>query len=308
MVYGLLLATILIASLSIIAGWSAAGKAFKYGWHQLLAAFSVGLFIYLYGTWVYLSINAKYVFGVIFLLAIIFGLLRKPGTPRAKRGSRLVINLLLILIFGTMSILYFTGTTGKPEKAALSFPLRTGKYFILQGGKGLPSNFFHYSYRGAVYAIDIARLNKFGNRANHIFSSKLEDYEIYGDTVFSPCDGRVLQIANENPDNIPPSRKRGPSNTNNVLIETDSFYVFMAHFQQNSVIAKEGDLVRTGDPLALVGNSGFSLEPHLHIQVHANSHTGLPWYEERQLYIQFDGRTYLLFEVIRPNKVRMVRK
>jgi len=41
----------------------ATGKPFRYGWSQGLLALSLGLFIYLYGTWVYLTVYAKYVFG-----------------------------------------------------------------------------------------------------------------------------------------------------------------------------------------------------------------------------------------------------
>ena len=73
-------------------------------------------------------------------------------------------------------------------------------------------------------------------------------------------------------------------------------------------MVKTGDSVKLGQPLALVGNSGFSLEPHLHIQAHKRSGTGLPWYREPQLFIEFDGRAYLLFEVIRPRRIHMVEK
>lgn len=307
MVYGLLAITLILALISIIAAWKGTSKDLRHNWHQPLAALALGSFTYLYGTWVYISIQGKYLFGAVLVLALLAGLLRKRREV-SRRAGRLIFNLLITLIFGTMSILYFTGTTGKPRKAALSFPLKTGKYFILQGGKGLPTNFFHISYRGAIYAIDIVKLNEFGNRATRIFSPRLEDYGIYNDTVFSPCDGRIVRTRDENPDNVPPSRERGPSNTNQVVIETDSFIVFMAHLKQNGVFVKEGDVVKTGQPLALVGNSGFSLEPHLHIQVHTNSHTGLPWYHEEPLYPEFDGRSYLLFEVIRPKRVNMVNE
>lgn len=74
---------------------------------------------------------------------------------------------------------------------------------MLQGGKGLPSNMFHITYRGAVYAIDIVKLNKYGNRASSVFSRNLTDYEIYADTIYSPCDGRILSTHDDNPDNIP---------------------------------------------------------------------------------------------------------
>ena len=44
-------------------------------------------------------------------------------------------------------------------------------------------------------------------------------------------------------------------------------YALYAHFQPGSVRVKEGDRVRRGDVLGLVGSSGNSLAPHLHFHV-----------------------------------------
>jgi hypothetical protein len=308
MVYSLLAITLLVAAYSIYSLLKGSVIPWKYSWHRILAALALGLVVYLYGTWVFLSVYAKYLFGAVLLAALLAGLAKKKtGSIQKLQQLRATANILTTLFFGALAILYFTGTTGKAEVVELSFPLKAGKYFILQGGKGLPSNFFHYSYRGAVYAIDVVRLDNAGNRAKHIFSTRLEDYHIFNDTVFSPCDGIVVRTENDNPDNIPPSRKRGPTNTNLVIIETDSYYVFMAHFKRGSVIVQAGQSVRQGQPLALAGNSGFTLEPHLHIQAHKKTQSGLPWYKEKPLLIAFDGRSYLLFETISPRKVDMVQ-
>lgn len=274
-------------------------------WYRILFWLSVSWLLYLYGTWVFLSIYLKHVFGIAVLLCLVLGFFRSRNinaAPRRSVGWHLFFSSFII----TCCVLYFTGTTGVSEDVELTFPLRKGKYFVLQGGKGLPSNLFHYGYRGAIYAIDIVKLDDRGNRAKAIFSKKLEDYHIFNDTIFSPCDGLVARIRNDNPDNPPSVRKRGPSNINQVLIEADDYYVFLGHIKYNGVLVHEGDYVKKGDPLAIVGNSGFSLEPHLHIQVHKNTHTGLPWYKEPPLFIKFDGKGYLLFEVIRPKRIRMI--
>lgn len=264
--------------------------------------------MYLYGAWVYLSIHCKFGFGIVYLLVLAWSLARRKPIRQRHPRWRIILNVVSATLISVLCILYFTGTAGRTERIALAFPLKTGKYFVLQGGKGMPANMFHYQYRGAVFAIDIVKLNKYGNRANHIFSPRLDDYEIYGDTIFSPCVGKVIKVENDNPDNTPPVRRRGPTNLNSVVIETDSCYVFLGHNKPGSAMVKEGDVVKLGQPLAQVGNSGFSLEPHLHIQAHKRSGTGLPWYREPQLFIEFDGRGYLLFEVIRPKRVRMVQE
>lgn len=307
-IYGILLITLALAFLSLYLMWTATGRTFRNGWSLLLLALALGIFIYLYGTWVYLTVHAKYAFGACLLLCMLAGLLRKKKRTAPPNGWRRGASLFWVLVFGTLCVLYFTGTTGRSGKVELAFPLKTGRYFVLQGGKGLPTNVFHYSLRGAIYAMDIVKLNSWGGRANTVFSRRLEDYEIFNDTVYSPCSGRVLRAYSDNPDNIPPNMSRGPKNTNQVLIETDSCYVFLAHLRQGSVIVHENDWVQEGQPLGCVGNSGFSSEPHLHIQAHAKTPPGVPWYMGKPLYTRFNGRGYLLYEMIRPKRVPMVNR
>ena len=294
-VYLLLTVTLLFAAFSLFTAWRAGGRSPV----LLLLAVSVAAFVYLYGTWVFVSVYAKYAFGISFLAILVFSVLLQKQPGSISRAGKL-FSLFFSLVFISLSILYFTGTTGKPYGVAhLALPFKKGDYFVFQGGRGLPTNVFHYKLRGAVYAMDLVKLNRSGNRAKNIFSKRLQDYEIYGDTLYSPCSGRIAHTESTNPDNIPPARKRGPKNTNGILIETDSSYVFMAHLRQGCVFVHEGQMVTAGQPIGCCGNSGFSLEPHLHIQAHAKTDKGIPWYKEKPLLILFNNKHYNLFEVIR---------
>lgn len=293
--YLLLLLTIGIGLWSIYLFLRATRKPMPDALFTAALSAAMALFIYLYGTWVFLTIYAKYVFGCAYLLLGLLFLLRRKTTGR-NRGIAVKLFFTLLLALGC--VLYFTGTTGRPDTVELDFPLKKGHYFVLQGGKGLPTNLFHFSLRGAIYAMDIVKLDPLGRRANTIFSRRLEDYAIFGDTIYSPCDGIVTRAYGGNPDNIPPNMDRGPKNTNLVLIETPDYYVFMGHLKNGSVFVQEGDTVKTGFPLGRVGNSGFSSEPHLHIQVHAKE-AGKAWYASTPLYIHFNGKGYLLNEMIR---------
>ncbi|MBP1652194.1 MAG: Peptidase, partial [Bacteroidetes bacterium] len=247
-IYALLLLTFTLALFSIFFTYTAAAALFRHNWSRLLAGLSLGVFIYLYGTWVYLTIEAKYGFGICLLLALIIGAMRRKKGQRASKNWQMVFNLFFTAILTLLSVLYFTGTTGKPETIELAFPMKTGRYFVLQGGKGLPTNLFHFSLRGAIYAMDIVKLKPDGRRANQIFSRKLADYEIFGDTLYSPCDGRVLKAYGDNPDNIPPDMSRGPNNTNQVIIETTNSYIFLGHMKEGSVIVHDGDVIKKGQP------------------------------------------------------------
>lgn len=292
--YLLLALTAGLAILSIFLFYRATRQPLKEAVFTGILSASLALFIYLYGTWVFLSIYCKFAFGIIYLLLALLFLWKRQVK---LRGGGIWYKVLLSTLLELGCILYFTGTTGTPRTVELDFPLKKGRYFVLQGGKGLPTNIFHFSLRGAIYAMDIVKLNGNGTRGNHIFSKNLEDYAIYGDTIYSPCAGKVTRAYGGNPDNIPPNMQRGPKNTNMVLIETDSFYVFMAHLKKDGVFVQEGDSVVTGQPLGRVGNSGFSSEPHLHIQVHQKQQRA--WYASTPLYIHFNGKGYLLNEVIR---------
>jgi murein DD-endopeptidase MepM/ murein hydrolase activator NlpD len=57
------------------------------------------------------------------------------------------------------------------------------------------------------------------------------------------------------------------------IMQSGDYRVFLAHFIMGNVFVKAGDIVTAGQPLGLAGNSGFSAEPHLHINVFKNYDT-----------------------------------
>jgi murein DD-endopeptidase MepM/ murein hydrolase activator NlpD len=69
---------------------------------------------------------------------------------------------------------------------------------------------------------------------------------------------------------------------NTVVLDLgDGQFAHYAHLQPGSVIVKEGQRVRRGEPLARIGNSGDARWPHLHFQVTTRpgvmSSEGLPF-------------------------------
>lgn len=54
---------------------------------------------------------------------------------------------------------------------------------------------------------------------------------------------------------------------NYVILKCGDIFPLYAHLQNGSVLVRPGDTVRSGDVLGKVGNSGASLQPHLHFQV-----------------------------------------
>lgn len=181
----------------------------------------------------------------------------------------------------------------------LAFPLQDGLYYVAQGGKSRMMN-NHNFMRSQMYALDILRLNFMLLRCWGLWPSVLKRYRIFGSTVASPCDGTVTFVVNNLPDLPPPHADRKHPAGNHVLIQYHDSDVFiaLAHLQQGSVTVKEGESVRAGQPIARVGNSGNTTEPHLHI--HAKK-GGQPdnLLDSEGLPMLFDGRFLIRNDLVR---------
>ena len=55
---------------------------------------------------------------------------------------------------------------------------------------------------------------------------------------------------------------------NHVIMQSDSgIYALFAHLRKGSVRVNNGDRVKSGDLIAAIGNSGNTIQPHLHFQL-----------------------------------------
>lgn len=151
----------------------------------------------------------------------------------------------------------------------MAFPLQGSTYYISTGGSNSVLNLHHKPHTpGQMYAIDIDRLNGFGGYASGLLPDRLEDYFIFGQTVYSPCDGQVIEVQDEVLDHQPLEYDPASGSGNYVVIErADGLQVALLHLMQGSVLVQPGDQVVEEEPIGRVGNSGFSVQPHLHFQV-----------------------------------------
>ncbi|MDX2101771.1 MAG: urea transporter [Alphaproteobacteria bacterium] len=98
----------------------------------------------------------------------------------------------------------------------------------------------------------------------------LSDYHCYGRLVTAPVSGWVVGARHDLPDLAP-----GQADTlhvwgNHVMIATaDGVHVLVAHLQTGSILVPIGAWVAVGQPIARIGNSGRSPQPHLHLHVQA---------------------------------------
>ena len=97
--------------------------------------------------------------------------------------------------------------------------------------------------------------------------SRLEDYYCFGAPVVAPASGTVAALRDDLPDNRPGEVNTAQNWGNHVLIRTAAGgYVMLAHLRRGSAKPSLGQWIAAGEPLGACGNSGRSLQPHLHLQ------------------------------------------
>jgi len=182
----------------------------------------------------------------------------------------------------------------------LEFPLRGGTFYVAHGGASRLLNYHRISSRSQRFAVDIVKLRRWGTRAAGIYPRHLGAYGIFGEVVYSPCSGLVTSTVNDLPDLKPGEMDRGNAAGNCVFICVDGsdVYVLLAHLSRGSVLVSPGDRVLAGQPLAKVGNSGNTSEPHLHIHAQraVQRETGSEWVG---LPMRFCGRWLVRNDLVR---------
>jgi len=143
---------------------------------------------------------------------------------------------------------------------AVGLPLR-GQWFVSQGAMG---RFSHQN----VWAYDLVKRDSAGFQSSPPTSKQNGEYYAWGHPVFSPIDGRVLRTRSAIEDSPVRELGHGGSPANQVYIASaDGFALDLVHLQQGSVTVGAFDRVSAGQQVGLVGNSGHSDVPHLHMAV-----------------------------------------
>lgn len=241
--------------------------------------------IFFSSPWDWFSYYLRFIWPILLLLAVYRSWKKAKPLPIRIKFNRnqkwsLGINGLLLLVFGLYNVWTFSGYTTQNQAIELDFPLKNGVYYVGQGGNHVQIN-YHNAYLEQQYALDIAKLNKFGVRAAGIYPKELDKYVIYGDELTSPCTGEVLEVRNDLPDLTPPEADSKNATGNYIKLKCEDVDVYIAHMQEESVVVEVGDVIQKGQQIGLVGNSGNTSEPHLHIHAEKNGE-GVP--------IRFNGR------------------
>lgn len=267
-------------------------KSYRCKFDGWLMIFLVGVYIarlYFVGDWHLYGIYWQTVFAGLALLVSVKTLLDirvlpwwVARHPRETFGIGLVS--FLGLLFLAIVIWAYRGRSYSGEAFETGVPFKQGRYYVIEGGDSPVINEYHrFPPVPEKYSLALVKLNSAGKRAAGIFPDRLEDYEIYGDSVYSPADAVVLAVRDTLEDTLYPDARAQAEDYpgNYIILARDEYQILLAGLQAGSVAAAAGDTVAAGRFLARVGMSGVVGEPQLYVQVtRPRRQEDFPWERE----------------------------
>lgn len=202
--------------------------------------------------------------GVLFLIiGIVRSFLRRPFF----NGWRIAafISLVILACAGSLFTKYPSSYDNAPSKVAFRVPLDS--VLTVCWGGGTEKNNYHVVAPDQCWAYDLLILKDGSSYSGD--SSKLTSYHIYGLPVLAPAAGIVDSVVDTEPDMAPGvlGNAAKPGGNHIIIRVAPKEFLFLCHLQPHSIKVKKGDSVRESQPLAQVGNSGHTSEPHLHIHL-----------------------------------------
>lgn len=203
-----------------------------------------------------------------------------------------------------MIAFYLSGYNYKETPVQLSLPFKSGIYEVFFGGNGEsnPKMNYHFTFKPFInagvnvsmkYATDITKLNMLGRDRYGMSPKQLEKFEIYGEKLYSPCDGEIVDVQSGWKDQKIGDKDFPFTTGNTIIIKMNNAYVLLGHLKDDSIIVKVGDKVNQGQQLAEIVSSGLSGGiPHLHMQAMKE-----PYWGAEGLPIAFDGKIPIKFSI-----------
>lgn len=161
---------------------------------------------------------------------------------------------------------YHTAKLRYPHAVTMHLPFQ-GQWTVWQGFDG------KWTHKGLwKYAYDFIQQDE-GNSSFKNDGKSLSDYYCFQQNVCSPVQGYVVYVADQFVDN-PIGVVDNTNNWGNTVIIQDvrGYYVALCHLSQFQVFVKAGDWVEAYQVVGLCGNSGYSPQPHIHMQYQTTSY------------------------------------
>jgi hypothetical protein len=221
------------------------------------------------------------------LVAIGFSFWRRPFWNRWR-----VIGLVSIAALGASPFMYQVYPSSHDgEVSPVQFRLPMDGPILVGWGGATPAVNYHVVAADQRWAYDLLVVKdgrSFGGEGE-----ELTDYYCYGQPVLAPADGKVVAVLDGITDQPIGQLGGMPAGGNQIAIEVaPRQYLFLCHLGRGTILVKEGDKVKQGQPLAKIGNSGNTSEPHLHIHLQDTDRPdfgeGIPLYFHRYRVVGTD--------------------
>lgn len=255
----------------------------------------------LVGSWAMLSVYLRpVVAGALFGALVLTNRAARRAADRDQRAASRrpsMSHVVVACIFAVVFMNAFAGRIPPQGATELRFPL-TGVSAVIQGGGSLTLNPFHRWFPSDKYALDLVRLNTFGNRAAGIAPARLTDYVSFNVPVQSPCTGTIEEVRRDVPDNAPGDTDVEHRTGNYVLLRCGNLRVLLAHFARGTLAVSPGDSVQAGQVVGRIGNSGNTSEPHLHLSA-MDAGSGKSWPDADPVPMTFAGHFLTMNDIVR---------
>ena len=192
----------------------------------------------------------------------------------------LPFNITVIVFIFILSIIYYkefnTDIKETPEKSLSSYLSKIFRFGELYTKISLPFSGKwsvyqefddEWTHKGKYkYAYDFVK--KVDNKSYKNSGLYAEDYFAFGESILAPVSGYVVDMRHDLVDNIIGEVDRVNNWGNYIIIKSDlGFFVEISHLMQYSITVNVGEYIQINSIIAKCGNSGYSPEPHIHIQV-----------------------------------------
>jgi hypothetical protein len=163
-----------------------------------------------------------------------------------------------------------------PEPLGLHLPFEG--YWRVSQGHSCATNHRVGGF-GGDFAWDFAAVGPGGRSSRSEKSGNNEDSYSFGKPVLAPIDGRVLRVVGDVRDRDGQQSLPRTSLLENlrrpewvfgnfvVLDIGNGAFALLAHLRHGSISVEPGQRVREGERLAECGNSGNTVDPHVHLQI-----------------------------------------
>src|SRR5918994_5222868 len=207
------------------------------------------------GLWLVLPWYTPVIYGLALVLAVAHSIPARtlPRLPTGRRGlSVALLTGSLATFFAGLAWYILAGRLPPVHAIDLSFPLRGGSYLVVNGGRhGLINAHLatlhrerFRPWRGQSYGVDIEKIDRWGFRARGVLPADPTVYAIFGQPVYAPCAGEVIQAVDGVNDMPPPRMDREHMAGNHVFLECGASWILLGHLQKGSVRVRAGDSVQ----------------------------------------------------------------